>query len=117
MRETVRHDGRLFGKGYALSLRSGNFHQWSHGVLAARAFCGSREGYAPAFVLRSRAERYRSALSTADRGRYIALLTLIGLVVEAGLETFTSMPVVLTQRSSINHCLCLHERWGVMRTT
>jgi Fic family protein len=47
-----------------------------------------REGYAPAFVLRSWAERYRSALGTADRGRYTALVNLIGLAVEAGLDFY-----------------------------
>jgi hypothetical protein len=50
--------------------------------------CGSREGYAPAFVLRSWAERYRNALGTADRGRYNALINLIGLAVEAGLDLY-----------------------------
>ena len=47
-----------------------------------------REGYAPAFVLRSWAERYRSALGSADRGRYNALVNVIGLAVEAGLDFY-----------------------------
>jgi fido (protein-threonine AMPylation protein) len=47
-----------------------------------------REGYAPAFVLRSWAERYRSALGAADHGRYTALVNLIGLAVEAGLDFY-----------------------------
>jgi len=47
-----------------------------------------REGYPPAFLLRSWAERYRSALSAADHGRYTPLVNLIGQTVEAGLDFY-----------------------------
>lgn len=47
-----------------------------------------RDGYAPAFVLRSWAERYRSALGAADRGIYTPIVNLIGQAVEAGLDFY-----------------------------
>lgn len=47
-----------------------------------------REGYPPAFLLRSWAERYRSALSAADHGRYNPIVNLIGQAVEAGLDFY-----------------------------
>ena len=47
-----------------------------------------REGYPPAFLLRSWAERYRNALSSADHGRYTPLVNLVGQAVEAGLDFY-----------------------------
>src|SRR5438128_738830 len=47
-----------------------------------------RDGNPPAFLLRSWAERYRSALSAAGRGKYTELVNLIGQAVEAGLDFY-----------------------------
>lgn len=47
-----------------------------------------RDGYAPALVLRSWAERYRSALAAADRERYNPIINLLGQAVEAGLDFY-----------------------------
>ena len=46
------------------------------------------DGYPPAFLLRSWAERYRRALSAADHGRYTPLVNLVGQAVEAGLDFY-----------------------------
>jgi len=47
-----------------------------------------RDGYAPAFLLRSWAERHRSALRAADQGKYNPIVNLIGQAVEAGLDFY-----------------------------
>ncbi len=47
-----------------------------------------RDGYAPAFLLRSWAERHRSALRAADQGKYNPIVNLVGQAVEAGLDFY-----------------------------
>jgi fido (protein-threonine AMPylation protein) len=47
-----------------------------------------REGYPPGVSAASWAERYRSALSAADHGRYTPLVNLVGQAVEAGLDFY-----------------------------
>jgi Fic family protein len=47
-----------------------------------------RDGYPPAFLLRSWAQRYRRTLSTANHGRYTSLVNLFGQAVEAVLEFY-----------------------------
>ncbi|HKF37725.1 MAG TPA: Fic family protein, partial [Ktedonobacteraceae bacterium] len=47
-----------------------------------------RDGYAPAFLLRSWAQRHRSALRAADQGKYNPIVNLIGQAVEAGLDFY-----------------------------
>ncbi len=47
-----------------------------------------RDGYAPAFVLRGWAERYRSALGAADRGNFTPLVNVVGQAAEAGLDFY-----------------------------
>jgi LuxR family maltose regulon positive regulatory protein len=47
-----------------------------------------RDGYAPALLLRSWAERHRSALRAADQRKYNPIVNLVGQAVEAGLDFY-----------------------------
>jgi len=47
-----------------------------------------RDGYAPAFLLKSWVERHRSALRAADQGKYNPIVNLVGQAVEAGLDLY-----------------------------
>ncbi len=47
-----------------------------------------RDGFAPVFLLRSWAERHRSALRAADQGKYNPIVNLVGQAVEAGLDFY-----------------------------